>query len=113
MHPEIVVTAEKLVKAYGNRRVVDGLSLRCRKGSVLGLLGPNGAGKTTTLKMLYGLIEPNDGTIRYGDLDFRTHRTEIKRKIGVSTQHDTLDQDLTVAQNLHVYANYFRPRIPD
>jgi lipooligosaccharide transport system ATP-binding protein len=102
-----------LSKSYGDRRVVSDLSLTCRAGSVLGLLGPNGAGKTTTLRMLYGFIEPEHGTVRYGGKDFRAHRTELKRRIGVCTQEDTLDHDFTACQNLLVYASYFRPRIPD
>ena len=106
-----MLEADRLSKSYGGRRVVDGLSLRCDAGSVLGLLGPNGAGKTTTLRMLYGLIEPDEGTIRYDGKDFADHRTELKRHIGVCTQEDTVDYDFTVHQNLLVYASYFRPRV--
>jgi lipooligosaccharide transport system ATP-binding protein len=98
------------VKSYGGRRVVDGLSLECQAGKVLGLLGPNGAGKTTTLRMLYGFVAPEAGEIAYEGRDFGRHRDEIKRIVGVCTQDDTLDNDLTVAQNLRVYAGYFRPR---
>ena len=105
--------ADGLVKSYGGKRVVDGLSLRCHPGSVLGLLGPNGAGKTTTIRMLYGFIDPEAGTIRYDGRDFSAQRTELKRLIGVCTQEDTIDQDFTVAQNLAVYATYFRPRVAD
>jgi lipooligosaccharide transport system ATP-binding protein len=101
------------VKRYGDRRVVDELSLECRAGSVLGLLGPNGAGKTTTLRMLYGFVEPEAGTIEYDGRDFRASRDEVKRMIGVCTQDDTLDHDLTVRQNLRTYASYFRPRPDD
>jgi lipooligosaccharide transport system ATP-binding protein len=100
------------VKSYDGRRVVDSLALECRSGSVLGLLGPNGAGKTTTLRMLYGFIEPEAGSIEYEGRDFHEHRTAVKRTIGVCTQEDTVDYDLTVAQNLRVYAGYFRP-VPD
>jgi lipooligosaccharide transport system ATP-binding protein len=105
--------AEGLVKSYGGQRVVDGLSFACRRGSVLGLLGPNGAGKTTTLRMLYGFISPEAGSIRYEGKDFATHREALKRIIGVCTQDDTLDPDFSVAQNLRVYARYFRPRVDD
>ncbi len=110
---EVLLEAEGLTKSYGERRVVDGLSLRCRGRSVLGLLGPNGAGKTTTLRMLYGFITPESGQIRYRGKAFDANRTELKRFIGVCTQEDTLDYDFTVAQNLRVYASYFRPRVPD
>lgn len=102
-----------LVKSYGGRRVVDGIDLVCRAYSVLGLLGPNGAGKTTTLRMLYGFVRPDAGSIRYQGKEFQHDRTELKRTIGVCTQDDTLDPDFTVRQNLVVYASYFRPGIED
>lgn len=108
-----ILEAEGLVKSYGGRRVVDELALVCHRGSVLGLLGPNGAGKTTTLRMLYGFIEPEAGTIRYDGRDFREHRSDVKRLIGVTTQEDTVDYDFSVEQNLRVYAGYFRPRVED
>jgi lipooligosaccharide transport system ATP-binding protein len=108
---EFLLWAEQLVKSYGGRRVVDQLDLAVGAGSVLGLLGPNGAGKTTTLRMLYGFIEPEAGTISFAGRDFRAHRSEAKRQLGVCTQEDTLDYDLTVRRNLEVYASYFRPRV--
>ncbi len=62
-HPgEAVVTTDRLTKRYGQRTVVDGLSLRVRRGEVFGFLGPNGAGKTTTLRMLLGLVRPTSGS---------------------------------------------------
>ncbi len=106
-----VLHARGLTKLYGERRVVDGLDLDCSQGTVLGLLGPNGAGKTTTLRMLYGFVDPDGGSITYDGKNFEDHRSEAKRFIGVCTQDDTLDYDLTVAQNLEVYASYFRPRV--
>ena len=107
------IEARQLRKSYGPRTVVHDLDLMCRAGTVLGLLGPNGAGKTTTLRMLYGFAEPDGGQILYGGRDFATHREELKRQIGVCTQEDSLDYDFSVEQNLHVYASYFRPRVPD
>ena len=106
-----LLSASGLTKAYGGRRAVDELSLVCTARSVLGLLGPNGAGKTTTLRLLYGFIKPDAGTIEYAGDDFSLHRGRLKRTIGVCTQDDTLDYDFSVAQNLHVYAGYFRPHV--
>lgn len=108
-----ILEARDLTKSYGDRRVVDHLDLSCRRGTVLGLLGPNGAGKTTTLRMLYGFVPPDEGTIYYGGKRFSENRAEAKRMIGVSTQDDSLDYDFTVAQNLLIYASYFRPRVED
>jgi len=108
-----ILEARDLTKSYGDRVVVDHLDLTCRRGTVLGLLGPNGAGKTTTLRMLYGFVPPDEGTIYYDGRRFSEHRAEAKRMIGVSTQDDSLDYDFTVAQNLLIYASYFRPRVED
>ncbi|HSN84494.1 MAG TPA: ABC transporter ATP-binding protein [Polyangiales bacterium] len=106
-----ILEARGLTKRYGDRAVVDRLDLSCRRGTVLGLLGPNGAGKTTTLRMLYGFVPPDDGAIFYAGKSFSDHRSEAKRSIGVCTQDDSLDYDFTVAQNLFIYASYFRPRV--
>jgi len=108
-----ILAATGLTKSYGNRVVVDHIDLSCRPGTVLGLLGPNGAGKTTTLRMLYGFIPPDDGSIYYAGKRFSENRAEAKRLIGVCTQDDSLDYDFTVAQNLLIYASYFRPRVDD
>ncbi len=113
MSSSVILEARGLTKSYGDRKVVDGLSLDCRPGSVLGLLGPNGAGKTTTLRMLYGFVPPDAGEIRYAGKPFESHRSEAKRIIGVCTQDDSLDYDFTVSQNLMIYASYFRPRVED
>jgi lipooligosaccharide transport system ATP-binding protein len=106
-----ILEARGLTKKYGHRVVVDHLDLTCRRGTILGLLGPNGAGKTTTLRMLYGFVPPDDGAIYYDGRLFSEHRVEAKRSIGVCTQNDSLDYDFTVAQNLFIYASYFRPRV--
>jgi lipooligosaccharide transport system ATP-binding protein len=63
--------------------------------------------------MLYGFVPPDEGSIRYDGKSFAEHRAEAKRSIGVSTQDDSLDYDFTVAQNLFIYASYFRPRVQD
>jgi len=108
-----ILEARGLTKRYGERAVVDRLDLSCRRGTVLGLLGANGAGKTTTLRMLYGFVPPDEGAIYYRGQRFDEHRVEAKREIGVCTQGDSLDYDFTVAQNLFIYASYFRPKVPD
>jgi len=106
-----ILEARGLTKRYGKRVAVDHLDLSCRPGTVLGLLGPNGAGKTTTLRMLYGFVPPDEGSIYYSGQRFSDNRARAKRSIGVCTQEDSLDYDFTVAQNLLIYASYFRPRV--
>ena len=110
-HSDSLLEARNLIKEYGGMLVVNQLELNLNRGMVLGLLGPNGAGKTTTLRMLYGLIEPDGGSISFEGHDFVKHRTRIKRWIGVCTQHDSLDEDFNVEQNLFVHASYFRPKV--
>ncbi len=102
-----------LIKHFSGARVVDGVDLACEAGMVLGLLGPNGAGKTTTLRMLYGLLQPDAGSIRYGGEDFSSRRYELKRAIGVCTQDDTLDEEFSVRENLERFARFFRPAPSD
>jgi lipooligosaccharide transport system ATP-binding protein len=108
-----LLEARGLVKALGGRRVVDGVDLECRSGQVLGLLGPNGAGKTTTLRMLYGFLRPDAGSIRFQGEEVARDLHRVKRWIGVCTQDDTFDGDFSVEQNLSMAARYFRPAPTD
>lgn len=108
-----MIQVEGLEKTFGKRTVVRDVTFSVERGEVFGLLGPNGAGKTTTLRMLYGFLEPDEGSIRLLGREFREHREALKREIGVCTQDDSLDYDFSVVQNLEVYASYFRPKVPD
>jgi lipooligosaccharide transport system ATP-binding protein len=97
----------EVVKHYGDKRVVDGLSFRVQPGECFGLLGPNGAGKTTTLKMLLGLTSPDAGTIRLVDEPVPSRARFARRRVGVVPQFDNLDPDFTVRENLFVFGRYF------
>jgi ABC-type multidrug transport system ATPase subunit len=108
-----LLEARHLVKSLGGRRVVDGVDLRCHRGEILGLLGPNGAGKTTTLRMLYGFLRPDAGSIRFDGVDVGADLAPVKRQLGVCTQDDTFDGDFSVEQNLTIAARYFRPPVRD
>ncbi len=109
---EPVLRADGLVKQFASRRVVDGVDLRCWAGQVVGLLGANGAGKTTTLRLCYGFLQPDAGTIRVMGIDRRTDPEAAARRVGVCTQDDTFDSDFTVRGNLEQMSRYFRPRPP-
>ncbi len=108
-----LLDARGLVKSLGGKRVVDGVDLSCGPGEVLGLLGPNGAGKTTSLRMCYGFLRPDAGTIRIAGHDLVTEADAARRCLGVCTQDDTFDADFSVRGNLEQAGRYYRPRIPD
>lgn len=103
----MVVEAVGLVKAFGAVRAVDGLSYRVRKGECFGLLGPNGAGKTTTIRMTYGYSPITAGRLTVFGCDVATRRREVAARVGVCQQDNNLDPDLTVQENLAVFARYF------
>jgi lipooligosaccharide transport system ATP-binding protein len=102
-----VIQAQDLQKSYAGHRVVDGISLDIRRGECFGLLGPNGAGKTTTLRLLLGLIAPDDGRVELLGHAVPQHAREARLRVGVVPQFDNLDPDFTVAENLLVYGRYF------
>lgn len=102
-----VIEAVGLRKAYGGFTAVDGLDMRVRRGQVYGLLGPNGAGKTSTIRMIYGFSPRTGGELRVFGLDVAERWREIRARIGVCQQDNTLDPDLTVEQNILVFAGYF------
>ncbi len=110
---ELLLEARGLVKSLGGKRVVDGVDLTCGPGEVLGLLGPNGAGKTTSLRMCYGFLRPEAGTIRIAGHDLASDADAARRALGVCTQDDTYDADFSVRGNLEQTGRYYHPRIHD
>lgn len=102
-----ILKVDSLRKAYGTLNAVDGISFAIQPGECFGLLGPNGAGKTTTIRMLYGYTPRDAGRLELFGLDIDVHLREIKRRIGICQQEDSLDPDLTVRDNLVGYARYF------
>ena len=102
-----ILKVESLRKNYGSLTAVDGISFRVQPGECFGLLGPNGAGKTTTIRMLYGYTPRDAGQLEVFGLDIDKGLREIKRRIGICQQEDSLDPDLTVRDNLVGYARYF------
>lgn len=102
-----ILKIENLRKTFGSQVAVDGISLSVRKGECFGLLGPNGAGKTTTIRMLYGYTPRDSGTLSLFGLDIDQNLRQIKARLGICQQEDSLDPDLDVRQNLIGYARYF------
>jgi lipooligosaccharide transport system ATP-binding protein len=105
---ESVVEALGLTKVYGERRAVDGISFSVRRGEAFGLLGPNGAGKSTTMRMIACRAPLTSGALRVEGFDVRRDARRIRSLIGVVPQENNLDPDISVRQNLLVYARYFR-----
>jgi lipooligosaccharide transport system ATP-binding protein len=102
-----VIEAYNLKKTFGDLIAVAGISFNVRAGECFGILGPNGAGKTSTIRMTYGLSPLSGGTLRVFGRDITTHARFIKAKTGVCPQENNLDPDISVTQNLEVYARYF------
>ncbi len=102
-----VVTVSGLTKEFGELRAVDNISFNIKEGECFGFLGPNGAGKTTTMKIIYCFMPPTSGYVRVFGIDVLDDPGKIKSRIGVMPQEDNLDPDLSVIENLIVYARYF------
>lgn len=102
-----MIHVRRLVKRYGGKPVVKGVSFQVSEGEVFGLLGPNGAGKTTTMEMIEGLRLPDDGEIWIDGIDGIRHRDRVKRVIGVQLQSTALFEHLTVRESLQLYASFY------
>ncbi len=102
-----VIEVEHLVKAFGTFHAVDDISFTVKRGEIFGFLGANGAGKTTAMHMLTGLNQPTSGTGRVAGFDIRTEYEQIKRHIGYMSQKFALYNDLTVAENIRLFAGIY------
>ena len=104
---EILLRASGLTKTFGDFTAVDGIDFAVRKGECFGFLGPNGAGKSSTMRMV-GCVSPvTSGELRLFDLDPATDGPAIRARLGSCPQRDTLDEELTVQENLWIYGRYF------
>ena len=101
------VEVRGLTRRFGDFTAVDAVSFEVRSGEIFGFLGPNGAGKTTTIKMLTGLLAPTAGEGRIAGLDIRVERSEIKRRIGYMSQRFSLYADLSVRENIDLFAGLY------
>ena len=108
------VAVDGLIKTYGSRRAVDGVSFRVARGETFALLGPNGAGKTTTLEILEGYRAPDAGAVRVLGLDPQRQGAALRPRIGVMLQETGLYRSITPREALHLFASYYAaPADPD
>ena len=98
----LLLSTDKLVKAYNQRRVVDGVSVGVSAGQIVGLLGPNGAGKTTTFNMVVGIVKPDQGLVQFENHNITRLPMHKRARLGIGylTQEPSIFRKLTVEQNI-------------
>src|SRR5262245_12235153 len=106
---DLAIEARGLRKTYGALVAVDGIDFTVRRGECFGFLGPNGAGKTTTMRMIYRASPLGAGSLRIfgAEVGDGAGDRALKRRIGVIPQEDNLDQELTLRENLEVFARFY------
>ena len=104
---DIVISVRDLTKCFGNFTAVDRISFDVRKGEIFGFLGANGAGKTTAMRMLCGLSYPTSGSGSVAGFDVMREGELIKRHIGYMSQRFSLYNDLTVWENMRLFAGIY------
>ena len=109
--PDTVVDVDRITRRFGPVVAVDHVSFRIRKGEIFGILGPNGSGKTTTIRMLCGLLAPDEGTATVAGFDVARETERVKSSIGYMSQAFGLYKDLTLDENLRFYGGLYS--IPD
>ncbi|MBO0827539.1 MAG: ABC transporter ATP-binding protein [Streptosporangiales bacterium] len=105
--PDVLVRARGLTKRFGSFEAVRGIDLDVHRAEFFGFLGPNGAGKSSTMRMVGCVSPPTDGELSILGMDPRRNGPEIRARLGVVPQDDTLDVELTCRENLVLYARYF------
>jgi ABC-2 type transport system ATP-binding protein len=107
MSSQAIIDVHGLTKRYGERVVVDHVDMQVERGRIHGFLGPNGSGKTTTIRMLCGLLTPDEGSGTCLGFDLRTEARRIKREVGYMTQKFGLYEDLSIEENLSFIAQVY------
>ena len=100
-----MINIENLTKKYNNKKVLDNISFKIKKGEVLGFLGPNGAGKTTTLKIITGFISPTKGKVKVAGINLLEDSLSIRKKIGYLAENNPLYEDMKVYEFLYFIAS--------
>jgi ABC-2 type transport system ATP-binding protein len=101
------IDVRNLVKRFGDKTVVDHVTMTVAEGEIVGFLGPNGSGKTTTIRIMCGLLTPDEGEGEVLGYDLRTESLKIKREVGYMTQKFSFYEDLTIAENLEFVARLY------
>src|SRR5579862_5184115 len=101
--PDIIVV-DRLVKRYGSRVAVRGVSFRIQEGEIIGLLGPNGSGKSTILRILTGYLPPSAGSVRFGGVDIAAHALAIRHYVGYVPEDAPLYDGMRVGEFLRFMA---------
>ena len=102
-----VIHLDGLTKRFGDFMAVDGISFDIAEGEIFGFLGPNGAGKTTTLMMLVTLLDPTEGKATVNGYDISTQKDEVRKSIGIVFQDESLDEELTAAENMDFHGRLY------
>ena len=113
MSAALPISARGVAKRFGSFTALSALDLDVRPGQCVGLLGPNGAGKSTFIGCLYGAVLRTGGDLRVFGYDPATHAREIKERLGVVPQENALDEELTVLENMRLYARFEGVKHPD
>ncbi len=107
MENEKVIITQQLTKQFGSFTAVNGISFEVNKGEIFGFLGANGAGKTTAIRMLCGLLAPTSGEATVAGFDVYKQAEKIKKNIGYMSQKFSLYDDLTVRENMRLFAGIY------
>jgi lipooligosaccharide transport system ATP-binding protein len=108
-----IILAHNLIKDYNGLRAVNSIDFAIQQGECFGFLGPNGAGKTTVMRVISCFMPPTSGSVTVFGMDVTAGPSEIKSRLGIMPQEQNLDPDLSVTENLVVYARYFDIRKKD
>lgn len=103
-----VIDVRGLVKRFGDKTVVDHVTMSVAQGEIVGFLGPNGSGKTTTIRIMCGLLTPDEGEGTVLGFDIRSQSLKIKREVGYMTQRFSFYEDLTIGENLEFVARLYQ-----
>ncbi|MDK2785915.1 MAG: type transport system ATP-binding protein [Thermotoga sp.] len=104
---EDVIVTERLVKKFGDFEAVKGISFSVKKGEIFAFLGPNGAGKTTTIHILTTLLKPTDGKAWVAGHDVLKEPREVRKKIGIVFQDQSIDRELTAYENMYIHGRIY------